>query len=155
MIEILKDWSAHIMSALGIIGGLWAYFRHDKKLKAQEKRLNDMQIRQIQKAEEKELQAEIKCNTNYKEKGAMSIRIINAGRSDALNVRIQFITPDTELSGVYFHGKWGPYDMINPQSYREERLNLCSNHPDAISIKVTWDDSYKKDRTVTAMLPLK
>lgn len=155
MIELLKDWGAHIMSALSIIGGLWAYILHDRKLKAQEKRLNDMQIRQMQKAEEKELQAEIKCNPIYKGKGAMTIRIVNVGNSDALNVRIQILTPEEELKGISFlKNEWGPYDMINPQSAREERLFLCSGHPNTIFVKAIWDDSYKKDRSVTLAIPL-
>ena len=57
----LKDWGSYIISVLGIIGGLWGYFRHDKKLKSQEKIINDMQIRQMRKTEDKECQAEIKA----------------------------------------------------------------------------------------------
>ena len=33
LIDIFKNWGAHIMSAMGILGGLWAYFRHDRKIK--------------------------------------------------------------------------------------------------------------------------
>ena len=36
-IDLVKDWGGHILSVLGIVGGLWAYVRHDKKLKLQEK----------------------------------------------------------------------------------------------------------------------
>ena len=41
--DIIKNWGGHIMSVLGILGGLWAYFRHDRKIKSQEKMLNDLQ----------------------------------------------------------------------------------------------------------------
>lgn len=46
-IEFLKDWGGLVLSALGIIGGVFAYLQHDRKLKSQEKRLNDLQIRQL------------------------------------------------------------------------------------------------------------
>ena len=48
LMDIIKNWGGHIMSVLGILGGLWAYFRHDRKIKSQEKMLNDLQIKQIQ-----------------------------------------------------------------------------------------------------------
>ena len=59
LVEFVKEWGGHIMSALGIMGGLWAYFRHDKKLKSQERDMNEKLLREMRKSEEKELQAEI------------------------------------------------------------------------------------------------
>lgn len=153
-IVFVKDWGALILSALGIIGGTFAYLRHDHKLKTQEKRLNDLQIRQMQKAEAKDLQAEIKCNIIHGNKGNAQIRFVNAGKSDALNVRVQILTPESDLSSVIHDQQWGPYDMINPQSYRSERLGLCMGCPDAISVQVTWDDEFQKDRMVRLSVPL-
>lgn len=152
--EWVKDWGAHIMSALGIIGGLWAYFRHDRKLKSQSRIINDMQIRQMRKTEDKECQAEIKANLIPRGKGYYRMRFINTGQADALNVRIEFLTPKENLTSVVHDEHWGPYDLINPQSYREERIVLCMGHPDVICIKVTWDDSFQKDRTSTLSVPL-
>lgn len=151
---LIKDWGAHVMSALGILGGLWAYFRHDRKLKSQEKRLKEMQIRQIQKAEAKEQQADIKCNVVHGSKGNARIRFINAGQSDATNVRVKILTPKEELFAVLHNEEWGPYEMINPQSYREEKLGLCMGHPDTILVQVTWDDAYCKDRGIKLSVPL-
>lgn len=150
----IKDWGAHIMSALGIIGGLWAYFSHDRKLKSQARMINDMQIRQMKKSEDKERKAEIKVSLIPKGKGTHRIRFVNAGLSDAFNVRIEILTPQEELISVLHDENWGPYDLINPQSYREERIGLCMGHPDVIRIKVTWDDSFEKDRTSILSVPL-
>ncbi len=36
-INLIKEWSSLILSVLTILGGLWGYFKHDKKLKSQEK----------------------------------------------------------------------------------------------------------------------
>jgi len=153
-IDFIKDWGAHIMSALGILGGLWAYFSHDKKLKSQEKIINDMQIRQMRKTEDEEHQADIKANAIHDSKGSVRIRFVNAGKSDALNVRIEILTPEQNLKRLLTYGQWGPFDMINPQSYKEVKLRLCMGSPDTILIKVTWDDSYQKDRTKTLSIPL-
>ena len=58
--DIFKDWGGQIMAAMGILGGLWAYFRHDRKIKSQEKILNEFQIKQIEKEQAKEKMAESK-----------------------------------------------------------------------------------------------
>jgi hypothetical protein len=143
--NFIKDWGAHILSALGILGGLWAYFRHDSKLKDQEKRLNEMQIRQMQKAEAKEQQAEIRCNA-YKRQANAFVKILNAGPSDASNVRIEILNQD-KLQGLIFeHKKWGPYDLINASSSIEERIALCSGFTEVLTLKIIWDDAYSKDR---------
>lgn len=153
-VNFLKEWGAHLMSGLGIIGGLWAYIKHDQKLKSQERMINDMQIRQMQKSEDKERQAEIKANLISKGKGNYRIRFVNAGMSDALNVRVEILTPQENLSSVIFNGSWGPYNLINPQSYREEWIGLCMGHPDEILINVTWDDSFQAGRTSKLSVPL-
>lgn len=77
VIDLFKDWGVHIFSICGIIAGLFMYYRHDKIIKKQEKFLNELQIKQIKKAEEQELQAKVECNIIHNEKGASeSVSII-------------------------------------------------------------------------------
>ena len=153
-IGFIKDWGAHIMSAFSIVWGIYVYLHHDSKLKNQEERLNDMQIRQMQKTEAKEQQADIKCNIIHGNKGNSKLRFVNTGQTDAINVRVKILTPEEELGAVLHDKEWGPYEMINPQSYREEHLGLCMGHPDAIMVQIIWDDSYQKDRIVKLSVPL-
>lgn len=153
ILEFFKEWGGHILSGLGIIGGLWAYFRHDRIIKGQEKLLNELQIKQLSKAEDEEKKAEIKCNFIHG-KGGGHIRFVNAGKSDARNVRIEILTPENELGGFLMHNDWGDYDLINPQSYREELVGLCIGCPDIIKVKVMWDDDFAKDRTNILSVPL-
>lgn len=150
----LKDWGSYIISALGIIGDLWGYFRHGRKLKSQERIINDMQIRQMRKTEDKECQAEIKAEFVKNSNGPYCVRFTNTGQADASNVRIEFLTPQEELKGVLRNKNWGPYDLINPQTNREEKVLLTVEYPDVMHIKVTWDDSFQKDRTRILSIPL-
>lgn len=144
-IEFVKDWGGLILSALGIIGGVFAYLRHDRKLKLQEKRLNNLQIHQLQKAEAKELQAEIKCNA-HRSKSNSIVKIVNVGTADASNVRVEILDQD-KLEGLFFfHEKWGPYDLINAANSVEERIALCEGHDEFIKLKIVWDDDFCKDR---------
>ena len=120
-IEFVKDWGGLILSALGIIGGVFAYLRNNRKLKLQEKRLNDLQIRQLQKAEARELQADIKCNA-YRSKSNSIVKIVNAGPADASNVRVEILDQDKLDGLIFFHQNWGPYDLINATNCVEERI---------------------------------
>jgi len=85
------------MSALGIMGGLWAYFRYDTKLKSQERDMNEKLLREMRKSEEKELQAEIKACL-ISNGGTYKLRFINTGLSDAREVRVEIQTPKEELA---------------------------------------------------------
>ena len=144
-IDFVKDWGGLILSAVGIIGGVFAYLRHDRKLKSQEKRLNELQIRQLQKAEKKELQANIKCNA-YRSKSNSIVKIVNAGPADASNVRVEILDQDNLEGLIFFHQNWGPYDLINAGNSIEERIALESGHTEYIKLRLVWDDDFSKDR---------
>lgn len=150
----IKDWGGLILSSLGIIGGIWAYILHDRRLKYQESRLNELQIKQFEKEENRERMADMKCNIIHGSKGSARIRFINAGKSDALDVRIEILSSDSDMNSILCNSEWGPYNVINPQLYREERLALCMGHPDTIDVRITWNDSYQNNRTVVLSVPL-
>ena len=51
LLSFIKEWGALLLSSLGICGGFFAYLRHDRKIKEQELRLNELQIKQFEKEE--------------------------------------------------------------------------------------------------------
>ena len=144
-VEFVKGWGGLILSALGITGGVFAYLRHDRKLKLQEKRLNDLQIRQLQNAEARELQADIKCNA-YRSKSNSIVKIVNAGPADASNVRVEILDQDKLEGLIFFHDNWGPYDLINATNSVEERIALCFGHTEYIKLRIVCNDDYCNDR---------
>lgn len=147
-LEIFKDWGGHIFSICGIIGGIFMYYRHDKIIKKQEKFLNDLQIKQIKKAEEQELQAKVECNIMRVKKGSRTIRFYNSGQADARNVRIE-IVDESILEGINLLGAWGPYDLITSRNgYREESMFLDEGHTDTLKLRIIWDDDFGKDRSI-------
>lgn len=148
VIELFKDWGGHVFSVCGIIGGLFMYYRHDKRIKKQEQLLNDLQIKQYKKAEDQEKQAKVECNIIQGIKGGRRIRFYNSGLSDARNVRIEILNEDC-LVGVEGIGSWGPYELINPRNgYREERIFLCEGHTDVLQLRITWDDDFENNRYI-------
>lgn len=148
IVDLFRDWGGHIFSICGIIGGLFIYYRHDKIIKKQEKFLNDLQIKQIKKAEEQELQARVECNIIRGERGVRRIHFYNSGQADARNVRIEIIN-ESDLDGVELLYAWGPYDLITSRNgYREENIFLCEGHTDALQLRIIWDDDFGKDRSI-------
>lgn len=153
MEEFFKDWGGHILSSLGILGGLWAYIKHDRKLRDQEKRLNDFQIKQFEKAETEEKMADMKCFVIHGEKGNGRIRFYNDGKSNARNVRVEILSSDEDMRAVDVED-WKSYKVINPHSYREENLSLSIGCPDTIDLRIIWDDDYQQNRSVDLSVPL-
>lgn len=149
----IKDWGSLILSSLGICGGIWAYVKHDKKIKQQEEKLNELQIKQFEKAEAKEKMAEMKANIIHNYGGTAKIRFVNAGKNNAYNIRVEILSSKEEMDGIIYFSNWGPYDIINPQSYREERMALCEGHAKIIRLKITWDDDFQKNRSIELSVP--
>ena len=154
ILAFLKNWGDILLSVLVAIGSLVAYVKHDKKIKRQEAKLNELQIKQYEKEEAKEKMAEMKANIIRGHKGNARIRFINAGKVDAKNVRIEMLSTEDELSGIILlSSKLGPYEVINPQSHREVNIALCEGHSDTIKLKIIWDDDFQKNRSVTLSVP--
>lgn len=152
ILAFLKNWCDILLSVLVAIGSLVAYIKHDKKIKQQEAKLNELHIRQYEKEEAKEKMAEMKANIIRGNKGNARIRFINAGKADAQNIRMEILS-SAEKMALINHTEFGPYTVINPQLYREEKLALCAGRPDTIDLKITWDDEFQKNRSVILSVP--
>lgn len=152
--NLIKDWGELILSSMGIIGNIYVYLKHNKRLNEQESRLNELQIKQFEKEEDKEKMAEMRCYAIHVDKGSTKIRFINAGKSDALNVRIKILTPEEQVRLISCNAKWGPYEVINPESYRDEPLMFLLGAPKTIDIQIIWNDKYQDDRNVVLSVPL-
>ncbi len=153
ILALIKEWGGHVSSALGVISGIYAYIRHDKKLKSQEAILNDLQIKQLEKEAANEKKADMKANIIYGHKGTAHIRFVNAGKVDAQNVRIEILSSDKDMEGIYLHSDFGPYDVINPHSHREEKMCLTEGYPAVIYLKIIWDDEFQRNNNVTLTVP--
>lgn len=85
------------------------------------------------------------------QKGTRIIKIFNAGKSTARNIRIEWLNPDDSVLLLK------PFDTIadlTPQNSREYRVALCMGCPDTMRLKYTWDDDYKKDNVLEESVQL-
>ena len=148
IIDIFKDWGGHIFSICGIIGGLFMYYHHDKRIKKQEQLLNDFQIKQYRKAEEQEKQAKVECAIIHVDNGTRKVRFYNSGLADAYNVRVEILNSNN-LDRIVLLGKWGPYDLITSRNgSREEKIMLNNVYPDVLKLRIMWDDDFENDRSI-------
>lgn len=125
-------------SDCGFLGAIFMYIAHDRKLK-------NLQIKQLKEELDKSKQADIKCNA-YRNKSNSIVKIVNAVPSIASNVRVEILDQE-KLEGLcFFHENWGPYDIINAANSVEERIALCCGHTEFIKLRIVWNDDYSKDR---------
>lgn len=137
-IDFVKSNWQYIVPIIGFLGAIFMYVAHDRKLK-------ELQIRQLKEELNKQKHAEIKCNA-YRSKSNSIVKIINAGPSNASNVRVEILDKN-KLQGLYFfHQDWGPYDLINATNSVEERIALCSSHTEYLKLRIVWNDDSRNDR---------
>lgn len=114
----MEMWSFVISVAALLFSGFTFLF-YDRKLKRQDAKINEYQLRQLEAAEQDSKKGQIRGNIIKGQKGARTLKIYNSGRAIARNIRIEGI--NTEDIAVMNNGLF-PYELMNPQDYTE--LNL-------------------------------
>ena len=75
-----------IISILAILGSLYVYFSHDRKLKKQESKLNELQLSEIKESKEDRMKAIVRMDTSYSSKGNGILYLFNEGKAEARNI---------------------------------------------------------------------
>ena len=78
---------------------------HDKKLNVQERRINEYQLKQIEKEDLENKKADIMGNIVKGIKGGRILKIYNRGRATARNIRVE---------GMYVNGLIHRADILFP-----------------------------------------
>jgi hypothetical protein len=124
------------ISIFAILGTLFTYFHHDRRIKKQEQLLNEYQLKRFQSEEIEKQKAEIKGNVIKGEKGSRTLKVFNAGKSTAYDVKIEILSA---LDGI-FNFNFSPYEMLNPQESTEMRFFLAEGHIPTLKVKFIWKD---------------
>ena len=111
-----------------------------------------LMIEKMKKEKEDLLRAIIKGNIYpASRRGSLHLRIFNAGKSIARNIRIEWLNED---STVILNSPLEVIDDLTPQNNRDYRITLISGHPQTMRLRYTWDDDFKKDNTLEESLQL-
>ncbi len=141
-----------VISILALAASVYTYFKHDKKLKDQERKINEYQLKQIEKENLNSKKAAIRGNIVKGIKMSnRTLKVYNSGRAIARNIRIEGMN----VRGVFHRAdEFLPYELMNPQDYTEISIHLAVGHPAKIKLKYIWDDESGKNNEFEQVLTL-
>ena len=120
-----------IISILALIGTVYTYFVHDRKIKRQESIINEYQL--------------VKYDS-----GKRVLKFYNRGKAMATNINIQGL----DIQAIDIYDNILPYELLNPQDYAEITFRIIMNAPSIIKLTYTWDDAYQTGNSSTQILSL-
>lgn len=132
-----------LLSIVAILGTVFTYFKHDSKIKAQEKLINDYQLDKIEEEKIQKTQAIVRASLIKGNKGHRILRVYNKGKAAARNVRL--IIKD-EPDYLYATNPF-PFPALNESENVDLNIHLHMGSPDNISFEIIWDDEYKANNS--------
>lgn len=148
MDEFLKtflEWGGLTTGCLGIAGSIFVYLRSDRKLKSQQKQLNELQLELLSEEREDKKKAHLNVVCQKRAQGSYDLIIANSGKSAANNVRLKILTP---IFCITPDNNIQDYQSIAPQGVRKNiRLHKTTTDPEEFEIEISWDDEFKINNT--------
>ena len=127
------------LSVIAIAASAFTYFKHDKKLKEQEQKINAHQLKQIADSEVEAKKANIIGATHKNSQNATILTITNKGKATARNIRVVGLD---EGKYCFYGPNILPYEFLNPGD--SFSLKFTANRDNLYQEKVTyyWDDDF-------------
>jgi len=145
------------MEIAGLITALFAlffsfytYLVHDKKIKRQEKLINDYKIKRILAEELMDKKAIIEANVIDGPIGHIIIEVCNKGKSIANNVLVDI--PKSDNYNVFSNPC--PIEILPNNSINIELDKFKKKCPGKIRIKMIWDDNFKEKNKMSQEIPI-
>lgn len=130
-----------VLSILAIIGTTFTYFKHDRKIKDQEKLINDHHLKKIKEEELSFMQADVRATLMKGDKGKRILRIFNKGKAAAYNIRLEL---EAEAQALFSSNPF-PFQKMNEHENVDLKIYLHKGSPNNIGFTILWDDEYGKD----------
>lgn len=139
-----------ILSIIALIGSIFTYFIHDRKIKAQEKLINDYQISKIEEEKMANKIAILRGTLLNKSSSERTIRIYNKGKNAAKNIRLEIDNKDN----YHFFGPELPFPLLHEQEKIDITIFLTTETPENISFTILWDDEQAIDNEHNQIIQL-
>ncbi|MFD2554589.1 hypothetical protein [Sphingobacterium tabacisoli] len=139
-----------LLSVIAVLGTLFTYLIHDRKIKAQEKLINDYQLDKIEEEKNRKRQATVRASLIKGNKGHRILRVYNKGQAIAKNVRL--IIKD-EPDYLYSTNPF-PFPVLNEHENIDLDIHLHMGSPDNISFEILWDDESATDNKHSQIVQL-
>ena len=143
-----------IVGFCALLFAIGVYVIHDRKLKQQQKILNEYQLKVLTQNIAEQQKAEIRVSIKDKKQDSSgnwtgTLIIANYGKAPAYNVRFNQIGRSFSYN---LESKY--YSQLLPQENQETYLYWRWDNCDPKETQVTWDDDSDKNRTHKCVLDL-
>lgn len=133
-----------VLSLLAIGVTARVYYKHDKRLKEQDAKINDYQLKKIEAEEAENKQAKVRANLIKGDKGKRTLKVFNSGKSVAKNIYVEFI--DDSHKGVIIGSFPKPFELLNTHDNFEISINTyIGGSSGLLKVKLTWEDDFSND----------
>lgn len=140
MTSIIWEILSFLLAVLALSGTAYTYFKHDSKLKQQEKLLNQIQIAEAKEREENKKKARIRGKIEYSGKGENTLIINNDGEADARSIMIEIL--DNSANGcIWYEDKLFIHQLSCGNSYKFIFMTIDGASQD-IHFKYSWEDDF-------------
>jgi len=129
-----------IVSVAALLGSAVTYFMHERRLKAQEAKINAYQLRKFEEEEREAKKAIMRANMIRCERGKRTIKVYNKGTAKARNIR--FFVEGDEGDDLFIGNNTFPMLFMNEHDSVDLVIHLHSGSPDQVIIRLEWDDDF-------------
>lgn len=133
------------VSVLALSGSLLTYLVHERKLKAQESKINTYQLRKFEEEEREAKKAQVRANLISDGRNKYTLKVYNKGKAQARNIRLNVLEPadyDMDILANPF-----PIPMLSEQDGIGVSVYPDKESPDQVTIRLEWDDDFRSDNT--------
>jgi len=140
---------ALLVSVISMLGTVITFFFYDKRIKAQEKKINAFQLKKFVEEEEENKKAELRA-TVYQTGHNRKIKVYNRGKACAKNVNLLF----PEDHPLLLTNSPFPIEYMHSQDFNELVVHLRTGTKNKIEVVITWDDDFGTNRRHEQILQL-
>lgn len=140
-----------VVAGLALVLSLLTYFKHDRKLKKQEKLLNDYNLRVMEQSEAENKKAVIRARVVKPSSGNRTLYICNTGKVKARNLTVDLPNHDEILVSNPEFPK--TFKELLPDASREFHLILLQGDEE-LTITYAWEDDFSKDNKESQTIDL-
>lgn len=151
--NIIAGISAGVAFISSIFTG-FMFYRYDKRLKEQEQKINDFQLKEYAQKEIESKKASLRAEVFYIN-GEWKVMIQNVGIASARNIRVLSSGLTTEAGQIKIMNEPVlPYPILNRNDRFYLDLCLMENHSIKPVVLLFWDDDYDINRSIEQVLCL-
>lgn len=140
-----------IISCLSLLLAGFTFWFYDRKIKKQDAKINEYQIKQFESEQEEKKKAVVRANIIKEKEGRRTMKIFNSGKANAYNIRVEFLS---DMNEIFYRNVLFPYEKLMPQDSISLTLQLCIGASNTIQVKFLWDDDFQKNNENIQVLSL-